>query len=1403
MALGETVILSVLPNGWKGGNSASDILQVSVVVSLQASPPPPPAPPTMLASALPLLRAWADPAHWTGPNAARFTLALSGGPGMAVTEVPAQRIGPAPDAPLWAALFPADHTPLAAFPPPEPLPSDIRTYGGAKIASFARDKYSDPDMLGAAPASHSEHIWLTHPTRFLPFIDQHLTMQGRARLQALLAPTTLSPGHPTLVMPGPPAPPAPGRTAPATPALASDPAVAESNRAIAFVKRPAGPSGPQWQPFDFHDMLAALGHYHALMRRLGLVFDLEAKLPPGSLPQAVQVMLNVFFSADGDLPHFVAPTTLCRLDATQFVAAPRGIMLASGLRELKLGGRDTPFVLSEVDALAAAIRFDALGHRAAQILNAADAADLKTTLPSLRTGGISLFRAEADQHVANVRAQVDNAVKLHQAKVQPSTAGGNPGLDVPLAAEDLVRGYLLDILDPASGQWRSVSRRSGTLHVASAPALSLQFDDEGCTGEALARVATLPNTAFMENAVLRWAGWSLIVPMPLGTAETEPGVEATDRLASGIKAELTVPNGSLPRLRFGQSYRFRVRTMDIAGNSLPQPGPATKITDEAASPPITYGRLEPVPPPVVALKTLPGPGESLSTTVVRSNGTNIDGLPPAERHLLPPVGAIFMLERHGVFDDTSNPHFKTPAETYKLLTRAGQSLWSQPDAVTTAKADIHRAQLQPQDVVTVPYLPDVMAQKVVVRVVEGLEWFDKAKPPGIETESFLTGQGSWPDTVRSVGLRVIPVKEGDHALLRSTERNGIPAFEVFLPPGAVVKLRMSVAPNEARLPQMKVFQWLRERLGSSDPARLAILTDSILRGDVPVITPWEDITTRHAVSAPLRVPTASLAAVRSPGPPTAISIKGPVSVDLPSTDHVTFYAEWIDFTDAPGAPPALHTMRAVLGTLTVDTTPRVMPIDDVIVGPSVEYTLHMRDAAARVLALSSVASPRFRGDFAQADTRFPFGDFVLSVGGEKLAPAMPLGSPQAQAIEQAWRAYLAVNGGKAWHLDRALGGSAPPPHVQPVPIVPVQSGPDGLVSHVSIGAPVIEIVPSAAAPPAPLIDQVVPSLVRSRQDGQRDGVRTTTWQRYGNRLRVWLARPFHGSGYPEELAVVLPEHAGQVPPALEKVVTLWGADLASGTSGVTQLDLGFPLAHPTPQPAYPLPGLPGSPVRARIAPHPVAYDSASDRYYCDIVVTGFEAAYMPFVQLALATFQRAALPGHELSHVVMAGTVQLLPDRKASLDIAVNHGLSIIVTGPVAQPMLDIAETNSSIEGILPNVVAGYTTLVTAQVECRPAGSVDDLAWEAQSKRPISLALPAPFPTPPLPGPNLRIVAWAQAIPRDPSAPSGKEWRLTVREYEYAAEGSTAGRRPEPVATRLVFAEHFELPEWGSPAPKR
>ena len=61
--------------------------------------------------------------------------------------------------------------------------------------------------------------------------------------------------------------------------------------------------------------------------------------------------------------------------------------------------------------------------------------------------------------------------------------------------------------------------------------------------------------------IARWHGWSLTCP-PLYKNFSAPNDEADDMELK----EITPPKGSLPKLRFGKDYKFRIRTVDICGN---------------------------------------------------------------------------------------------------------------------------------------------------------------------------------------------------------------------------------------------------------------------------------------------------------------------------------------------------------------------------------------------------------------------------------------------------------------------------------------------------------------------------------------------------------------------------------------------------------------------------------------------------------------------------------------------------------------------------------------------------------------------------------------------------------------------------------------------------------------------
>ena len=72
-----------------------------------------------------------------------------------------------------------------------------------------------------------------------------------------------------------------------------------------------------------------------------------------------------------------------------------------------------------------------------------------------------------------------------------------------------------------------------------------------------------------------------------------------------LQIDYAATPGTLPTLRFGGTYRFRARAVDLAGNSIPftKTGAFTWATPE-----VTYRRFEPVPSPVLVPDRAPDAG---------------------------------------------------------------------------------------------------------------------------------------------------------------------------------------------------------------------------------------------------------------------------------------------------------------------------------------------------------------------------------------------------------------------------------------------------------------------------------------------------------------------------------------------------------------------------------------------------------------------------------------------------------------------------------------------------------------------------------------------------------------------------------------------------------------------------
>ncbi len=225
---------------------------------------------------------------------------------------------------------------------------------------------------------------------------------------------------------------------------------------------------------------------------------------------------------------------------------------------------------------------------------------------------------------------------------------------------------------------------------------------------------------------------------------------------------------------------------------------------------------------------------------------------------------------------------------------------------------------------------------------------------------------------------------------------------------------------------------------------------------------------------------------------------------------------------------------------------------------------------------------------------------------------------------------------------------------------------------------------SSTRPDAPQIEYIVPTFGWERSGPQGDvpvpagdeAHRTLHFVRKGGGLRVYLQRPWFSSGDGELLAVVL--YAGpkgtevlsgkatlKVPAGSKHVVTQWGYDpiWAAQPPDALPTLAHFPEAVQR-SCGYALQEL-GSDALVDVAAHAVHFDTERQLWYCDLMVDP-GAAYFPFIRFALARLQPHAVPGAELSKVVLADFIQCAPDRLVTLTPMPDqpYHLRLTVAGP-------------------------------------------------------------------------------------------------------------------------------------------
>ncbi|HEY0928503.1 MAG TPA: hypothetical protein VGE27_01185 [Gemmatimonas sp.] len=1095
---------------------------------------------------------------------------------------------------------------------------------------------------------------------------------------------------------------------------------------------------------DFHRIVAAMNQYPLLLRRLGLVQDFI--VPVGRLRHSD----NTPVSCTVDLPRAAAgapavtrrdasPRTLTTFGRSTFAPAPRPPADTKDLRVrdglLRMSPDRVALLQADVDGAGIKLMNFArslAGHeRSARQVDAVTKLPRRAGAPAIRNGGLMLVHRNRGDSLTQAFSRNDS---LNSRMEQLFT--GRLGGEVSLYAEDLLRGWRVDVWDRSTPKWRSLCERLSNYDLPGG-ALSVKgLREEGTIRLAATSAAdgSRPDLMSLHEVMTVWRGWSLVAPSPglsvgIHDEVTDPSPVVPDGVA--LRTAFVAAPGTLPRLRYGRVYGVRARMVDLAGNSLP-PTTANYAGDqESRDAATTYWRYEPVSPPLFALVgdkytvVPPGPGESMGHVAIRTFNDKFDDHTPstqiARRWAMTPRMSQREAELHGVCD---GPEWGSAAQ-YALLSERDEDA-STVD-VPTFGGEMLTYTVLPDQATGLPYLPDPLATHLTARLIN----YPWEGPPEVIVIPLYAAGASWPD----ISPIMVRVYEGERERPRFDEATRtllIPA-----PKGLRATLRLSARLTDEQLALMGVWQWVPEAL------RTAALTRRAKVGALWPLTPWREMEIVHAVQRPLRVPKIDDFAIVRPRGATWLQPSVKARVHRMTTDKVDLMATWNEPVEGSlfGTPSNRNKTDLAFSVKITDPQGYEGIVQHIVPDAAQPDRIEFGPAKAGVVEMGREARPQVH-DFG--DTRYRRVEYHLLATTRFReyvpAPVTPGRLPEAQP--DAERLTVAGNVERVW-------------------------------------------APNTAPPPAPEVLYVMPTFGWSRS--KRNDGDQTSWRR-GSGLRVWLDRPWNASGYGEMLAVVLPPAGQPIEPnsgPYKDVVTQWGNDpvwKSPFVEGVAPTLARFPRARTGPDAsgAWLPPDAPASeadqpphPFRINsiahaglpvgwgidlvdIAPHDVMWDVERKLWYCDIEIRHGEA-YFPFVRLALARYQPTSVDGAWLSTVVLCEFSALAPDRWLSVKRTSPTRRAVTVHGHRPEESSGFAEAwPRRVEQRLPNGEIRYivpgdinkTNVVDVWVEQLDAARGEDFGWSRVADgviTPPSRYQAAPVATP-------RATAAGATIPRSTSA---------------------------------------------------
>jgi hypothetical protein len=1116
---------------------------------------------------------------------------------------------------------------------------------------------------------------------------------------------------------------------------------------------------------DFHDVLGSLADHPELLGALGIIIPIA--LPAGFVGGGGDFRATIDHPALAGNPIAEQPWTRSDVDGQFFQPVSETGDLVHGLL-----GLDDPdrYDVSQVDIDSTALLVE---QRVANVYSIADAVggDEPVTgdLPALRSSGFTVSRLRRAMILADrIARSSDNADKIAV------------GADVVLFAEDLIRGFRIDVNDGT--EWRSLMLRDTRYLDRTSRAERFAVPKQEAYLKA-SSVTSVPGSTtdrtYLHEAVFGWDGWSLAMPRPGKHIPKEagaPGVSDNDEPFPGpfeLEVETSLVLGTLPRLRYGWAYRFRARTVDLTGHS------TVFAKDDPSTGDHVFRRFQPISHPVVVPRHAFTEGESAHRLVIRSGvdavpedptgpvtpvdpstyaGTLAGAAGPrtfavfradSQRHLAPPKTSQLEAELHGRFDDAIGLAANGGSDAvYRAAfaraqreagTLADLTILSATDPnATTPVAGIHLVPPLAQDGDFTPAQLDA--------ILAGLER-GEAPEPGFtvihDTDElqipYLPDPLAAGITLRFVGggtaagwshTQPLPfdVDEWpDLATYRLVLVDGpaptvVPQgheLVVSLPPGGTALVRTSSSLADASmLDRLGMWDWISSTQPAADVPR-------VIAGEHQMLTPSEDIALVHATQRPLLRPSLRqrFRAIRTYGA-TFSKFAGILRSQSASTGRLDVEGTWSEWVDDPAQEaPELVAGRSghAFDLVVADGS------DDLDLAAAEGGTLkhEFGDHKHRRIAYAVIATTRFRE-----------------------------------------------------YLPAAVTGD---------------------VRNLQVVGPSTTIhVPNSVRPAVPIVHSIIPTFTWTDEPEDPLDPLVRGRSRAGG-LRVWLERPWYTSGEDEMLGVVLVGADGIVRATdlRRQWVSLWGKD---------PIRLNGELAAAIPRPRdFSGPGLlqmdrltldetsdrhPG----VSVVGHPVRYAAGRDKWYADLVIDPGEA-YWPFLRLGLVRFQPFSVANAHISPVVVADFVQLTNRRTAAITRPGEDQVRVTVTGiEERRPTVGLTDLgpaaafDAAVVGRLGRL--GHPRGIRAWVE-RRGPSPSDLDWHRVGdvvelgridedevmrvwRGDVELVVPLPIRRP----------------GTDPEA-TGSDWRLVLTEWESLPLDVPSGTG-QPVE-RIVYIDRFPI----------